>query len=231
MRIGDKAKYLIFIVIGLMIIYGMLHLLGHKLRAFDFSAFSPNDARIGEIEKPKVNTIITQICETHDTVSFILKDYEITLPCAARRVFAASPSRNEDIDYTHHDYVEGVLPLPIRVLHFRLMDPEIYHSYWEDPPPAGVALNLYISANPDFSPNSKPSQRCEHYSSQSIRCDHLVVVPDTILMTQLKFNGGKTQVFSAKKITSESRPWAYYPEDEWPELYDRTERFVKSLIK
>ena len=231
MRIGDKAKYLIFIVIGLMIIYGMLHLLGHKLRAFDFSAFSPNDARIGEIEKPKVNTIITQICETHNTVSFILKDYEITLPCAARKVFAASAPRNQDIDYTHQDYVEGVLPLPIRILHFRLMDPQIYHSYWKDSPPVGAILDLHIPVNPEFSQNRKPSQNCKHYSKIEIWCEHLMVVSDTILIAQLQFNGGPTHALSTKKITPERRPWAYYPEDEWPELYDRTERFVKSLIK
>jgi len=45
MRIGDKVRYLIFIFIGLMIIYGMLHLLGRKLRTFDFS-FIPDRSEL-----------------------------------------------------------------------------------------------------------------------------------------------------------------------------------------
>ena len=153
------------------------------------------------------------------------------MPCAARKVFAASAPRNQDIDYTHQDYVERVLPLPIRLLHFRLMDPQIYHSYWKDSPPVGAILDLHIPVNPEFSQNRKPSQNCKHYSKIEIWCEHLMVVSDTILIAQLQFNGGPTHALSTKKITPERRPWAYYPEDEWPELYDRTERFVKSLIK
>ena len=191
-----------------------------------FSACGPNDTWVNE--KPKtdsVNTIIDQICETHDTVSFILKDYEITLPCAARKVFAASAPRNQDIDYTHQDYVEGVLPLPIRLLHFRLMDPQTYHSYWEDSPPAGALIYISTALTPN------PSQNCKHYSAKEIWCKHNIIVSGTDLMAGLRFNGGQVHALSTKKITPERRPWAYYPEDEWPELYDRTERFVKSLIK
>ena len=157
--------------------------------------------------------------------TFILNEYEITLPCAASEVFAASPPRGQDIDYTHQDYLEGVLPLPIRLLHFRLMDPQIYHSYWEYPPPAGALINISTALTPN------PSQKCEHYNAKEIWCKHNIIVSGTDLMAGLHFNGGQVHALSAKKITPENRPWEYYPEESWPQLYDLTERFVKSFIK
>lgn len=199
-----------------------------------YAALSSNCVRIDDKEKPKtvhVNTIINQVCETRDTVSFTLNDYEITLPCDASKEFAVSPTLDHNIDYSQQSYVEGVLPLPIRVLHFRLMDPEIYHPMWENPPPTGVILNLHIPVNSKSSQDRKPSQKCDYYSTKEVWCNHLILISDTDVVAQLEFNGGPTHALSALNIIPERRPWAYYSEESWPQLYERTELFVKSLIK
>ena len=188
-----------------------------------------------ENEKPRtvhVNTIIKQVCKTRDTVSFKLKEYELTLPCGASKELAASSFRGQDIDYSHQDYVEGILPLPVSFIHLRLMDPKIYNSYWEVPPPAGALIYISISSN-SSNPNarSSPYQNCERYNKNEIWCKHSTDIAGTELIAGLHFNGGSTHALSAINITPEKRPWAYYPEDSWPQLYEHTERFVKSLIK
>lgn len=183
-------------------------------------------------EKPKtvhVNTIIKQVCKTRDTVSFKLNDYELTLPCGASKELAASPVRDQDIDYSHQDYVDGVLPLPVSLIHLRLMDPKTYNSYWDVPPPAGALIDISIPSN--YSESFRPYQNCEHYRENEIWCKHSKIVPGTNIIARLHFNGGSTHALSDLKITPDKRPWAYYPEDSWPQLYEHTERFMKSIIK
>lgn len=191
------------------------------------------DADFDDKEKPRavhVNTVIEQVCETRDTVSFILKEYEITLPCDASKQFAASPPRDHNIDYSQLDYIEGVQPLPVRLLHFRLMDPEVYHPLWGNPPPTGVIINLHVPMHTQPPQNRKPSQRCYPLGAK-VWCNHIIFISDTVLVAQLEFSAGATPSVSNQKNTYEKYPWASYPEETWPHLYERTEFFVKSIIK
>jgi len=174
-----------------------------------------------------IGKIIDQVCETNDTVSFQLKDYEMVLGCAGKDTYIANSLADSNIDYTSSNYATGLSPIPIVSLKFRHEDPLKYKHYTNAPPP-GTMIILFSGTK------EKPYQRCADFNEGRVWCRHLLHIPETDLTVRMQFNAGRNAVYPLwekdKKIRPDKYPWAYYTEDEWPQLYAQTERFVKSII-
>lgn len=180
------------------------------------------ETRIDDFSSAK---LIDQICDTRETVSFVLEDYKFTLPCQAREHFSFGLVENQTVDYANTDYKIGRSAIPIHALHFFRKDPKIYN--WEVLRPPGTKLSLYLS------PHTKISHNCKHFKPKQIWCDHSLFARGTDLTIRLTFNAGPIHYTShrSREITPEKYPWAYYPEDKWPELHEQTQKFVESILE
>lgn len=169
--------------------------------------------------------LIDQICDTRETVSFVLEDYKFNLPCQAREHFSFGLVENQTVDYAHPDYKSGHSSIPIRGLYFYFKELVLYN--WEVPRPAGTYLGLYIS------PHTKVSHNCKHATPKQIWCDHSLFAHGTDLTIRLTFNAGSMHYgsYRNREISPERYPWAYYPEDKWPELHEQTQKFVDSILE
>lgn len=54
--------------------------------------------------------LINHVCDTQESVSFVIEDYKLTLPCQAREHFSFSRVERQPVDYANPDYKSG-LPL------------------------------------------------------------------------------------------------------------------------
>lgn len=168
---------------------------------------------------------VKSVCATQETVSFVLEDYKFNLPCQAREHFSFGRVENQTVDYANPDYKSGLSPIPIRGLYFYFKELKLYN--WDVPRPPGTYLGLYIS------PNTKISYNCKTLTPKEIWCDHSLFAHGTNLTIRLTFNAGPIHYMSHlnKEIVPEKHPWAYYPEDKWPELHEQTQKFVESIFE
>jgi len=163
-------------------------------------------------------------CAASDTVKFSLEDTVIKLPCQHVQLFPD----HRDVNYAHPSYLEGGKPIPLRSLQLMVQSPDYLDATWDVSPPIGVTINVYVKTDP------RVSQNCEIYDSpERSYCRHYIAITGTKLGATLRFNGHEIPGISISRepIQPDSFPYAYYPENKWPQLYEQTGLFVKSLLQ
>ena len=164
-------------------------------------------------------------CAASDTVMYSLDDTVIELPCKHAQL---SPHHHREVNYAHPSYLEGGEPIPLQSLQLEVKSPDYLDEVWDISPPIGVLVNLYAKNN------SNLSQECKTFESKAIWCHHYIAIDGTNLGATLRFNAHSIPAFSSwtgKNITPDDFPYAYYPKNSWPQLYEQFEIFAESLLK
>jgi len=171
------------------------------------------------------NDLINIHCQSSDEVFFDLRGYNIKVPC--NYIWNVS---HFDADYEARlNEFSGFESIPVNSLQFDVTDPEQHNSFGLIKPPPGVVLNIsYNKISTDVVQNhcfdtlrsSQPKQ---------IWCQHYIPIRGTNLGVGLRFNASE-YAFLDTPIVPGQFPYAYYTEEQWPMLYEQTQRFVRSII-
>ena len=183
-----------------------------------------------EVSYKARDALIKERCKVDNNVLFSLREYTIKLPCAYVGNVEYFSYDSDKTDYNDPLLAKGVRPIPVSSFQFSVESADKHEVFSDAKPPLGVVLNISYDENDTDKIIDKCFNELRPSTYERLWCQHNIPIKGVKLIAGLRFNATQYS-FSKIPITPDSFPYAYYPEDEWPQLYIETEAFVKSLLQ